>query len=143
MGKKEHARLSHTFEKRFPELFDFETCGLLFIDPGDHSLYKIQDQHFEESSDEDESDGDKTPERTKEAEEPLDSRKRTHVFLRLPGDRGITGNAIKTGKVQVVHNGALDVNFAAEVDNSIGNPVLKNLLIGPLFDTDKRLRGVI
>lgn len=41
MGKKQHAKLCHSFEDKFPKLFGFESCGLLFIDASDSSLYKI------------------------------------------------------------------------------------------------------
>lgn len=50
---------------------------------------------------------------------------------------------MKTGEIQVVPKGAYDVLYAAEVDNSIASPVINNLMIGPLFDTTGRLRGVI
>lgn len=89
-------------------------------------------------------DNDHTPEKTKEkVEEPDSPRRLKHVFLRLPCDRGITGIAMKTGEIQVVPKGAYDVLYAAEVDNSIASPVINNLMIGPLFDTTGRLRGVI
>ena len=41
MGKKQHATLCDIFEQKFPQLFEFEECALLFIDPGDGSLFKF------------------------------------------------------------------------------------------------------
>lgn len=41
MAKKEHAKLSVCFEGRFPELFDFESCGLLMVDREDGGLFKV------------------------------------------------------------------------------------------------------
>ena len=52
MGKKQHALLCQSFEERFPQLFGFESCGLLFIDAQDSSLYKITANHTVRDSDE-------------------------------------------------------------------------------------------
>ena len=41
MGKKQHSTLCETFELKFPKLFHFEHCALLFIDPCDRSLFKF------------------------------------------------------------------------------------------------------
>ncbi len=41
MGIKKHQKLCDSFESKFPKLFNFEKCGLLFIDAHDQSLYKI------------------------------------------------------------------------------------------------------
>ena len=73
----------------------------------------------------------------------LDPTRLKPIIVRLPKDRGITGIAIAAKKVQVVHNGDYNVSYAAEVDNSIGLAVVKNCLIGPCFDTQGQLRGLI
>ena len=59
MSKKQHSKLSKSFEARFPELFSFERCGLLMIDREDDSLFKVVSADLG-SSDEEE-DGMRTP----------------------------------------------------------------------------------
>ena len=63
MGKKDHASLSKCFEEKFPELFDFENCGLMMIDAEDGGLFKIQEPI--DSPDSGEEDNAANPERTK------------------------------------------------------------------------------
>lgn len=41
MGKKQHATLCESFERKFPALFNFEKCALLFIDAANGSLFKF------------------------------------------------------------------------------------------------------
>ena len=41
MGKKQHDKLCEVFEEKFPKLFAFEQCSLLFIDRADGSLFKF------------------------------------------------------------------------------------------------------
>ena len=94
MTKKKHAELCKAFEERFPKLFNFESCGLLFIDAGDGCLFSIIDQGGQtESLDEDNKDN------------PESTRHRKTMIMRLPKDRGITGVAIAQKSVQVVSNG--------------------------------------
>ena len=97
MGKKQHATLCECFEERFPQLFGFESCGLLFIDASDSSLYKITPTVMRDSIDADEN-----PETTGTSTNPRASKP---IIVRLPKDRGITGLAISTKAVQLVPNG--------------------------------------
>ena len=139
MGKKQHATLCQSFEERFPQLFDFESCGLLFIDAQDGSLYKIAaTQPVRDSIDEGESE---CPENTgtmvnSAATSPSFTRQ-THkpIIVRLPKDRGITGLAISTKAVQLVPNGEYHVHYAPEVDNVVGTRSMANCLVGPCFDS--------
>ena len=40
-------------------------------------------------------------------------------------------------------NGEYDVSYAPEVDNSVGVPVVNNCLIGPCFDSEGKMRGIV
>ena len=138
MGKKKHQALCESFEERFPPLFNFESCGLLFVDPEDGCLYKIQASGVGESGSGD--DGDKDdPERTGNE----DRFARKPVIVRLPKDRGVTGLAISTRSVQLVPDGEFHIHYAPEVDNSVGARTVACCLIGPCFDSTGQLRGVI
>ena len=133
MGKKQHATLCDTFERKFPKLFNFECCALLFIDAGDGSLFKFHGaEHMRDTTTPDQTQPEHTDDHIESVMEP---RKLKPIIVRLPRDRGITGIAIQTKQVQVVHNGDYNINYAAEVDNAIGLAVVKNCLIGPCFDT--------
>lgn len=136
MGKKKHQALCESFEERFPPLFNFESCGLLFVDPQDGCLYKIQSSGGAAAADEGDQDD---PERTGN-EEGL---ARKPVIVRLPKDRGVTGLAITTREVQSVPDGEFHIHYAPEVDNSVGARAVTSCLIGPCFDSTGRLRGVI
>ena len=137
MGKKKHQALCESFEERFPALFNFESCGLLFVDPQDGCLYKIQASQGAEAGD----DGDKDdPERTGNEERGT---ARKPVIVRLPKDRGVTGLAITSRSVQAVPEGEFHIHYAPEVDNSVGARAVASCLIGPCFDSTGRLRGVI
>jgi hypothetical protein len=150
MGKKHHSNLSATFERKFPKLFEFEFCSLLFIDASNGCLYKIQDaDNAPHTSEEDETEdkliavadnGDENPEKTKTHKNYY---KRKHVIVRLPKERGLTGIAIKSGRVQVVNDGKDNNNFAGEIDNIVGTAILSNMIIGPCFDSNRNLRGLI
>ena len=146
MGKKQHATLCQSFEERFPQLFGFESCGLLFIDAQDSSLYKITaTQRVRDSIDEDNSEN---PENTgivnaATASPSFLSRSHKPIIVRLPKDRGITGLAISTKAVQLVPNGEYHVQYAPEVDNVVGTRSMDNCLVGPCFDSQGVLRGVI
>ena len=96
MGKKQHALLCQSFEERFPQLFGFESCGLLFIDAQDSSLYKITaNQTVRESSvDEQGADNSENPENTGTQPSQEYNRALKPNIVRLPKDRGITGLAI-------------------------------------------------
>ena len=63
--------------------------------------------------------------------------------MRLPKDRGITGQSIEHKRVELVANGDYNILFANEVDNAIGLAVVRNCLIGPCIDNSGTLRGVI
>ena len=137
MGKKKHQALCESFEARFPALFNFESCGLLFVDPQDGCLYKIQASHGAEAGD----DGDQDdPERTGNEERGM---ARKPVIVRLPKDRGVTGLAISSRSVQAVPDGEFHIHYAPEVDNSVGARAVASCLIGPCFDSTGKLRGVI
>lgn len=41
MGHRHHVKMCIAFEEKFPALFNFESCGLLFCDSVDGSLFKI------------------------------------------------------------------------------------------------------
>ena len=152
MSEKEHAGLCYRFESKFPKLFHFESCGLLFIDCSDQSLYKIYDQEKRVETPDlpetpPEQEDPDNPERTA-VKPPKTSasylgRDKRPVIYKMPRDRGITGISIKTGKVQIVTDGERNLNYAPEIDNSVGNPCVKNCLIGPCIDTSGQLRGVI
>lgn len=136
MGKKKHQALCESFEARFPPLFNFESCGLLFVDPQDGCLYKIQGSHGAGAAD----DGDEAdPERTGNE----DRLARKPVIVRLPKDRGVTGLAISSRSVQLVPDGEFHIHYAPEVDNSVGARAVASCLIGPCFDSSGLLRGVI
>ena len=63
--------------------------------------------------------------------------------VRLPRDRGITGHAITQREVLVVKDGEQEKEYLAEVDNAAGVAVIRNMMIGPCFDTNGTLRGLI
>ena len=63
--------------------------------------------------------------------------------VRLPRDRGITGHAISRKEVLVVKDGEQEKEYLAEVDNAAGVAVIRNMMIGPCFDTSGTLRGLI
>ena len=71
------------------------------------------------------------------------NRPRDNVILRLPKDRGLTGHALRTGKVQMIQDGEYNQGFAVEIDNSVGSPHIANCMIGPCYDNDGQLRGVV
>lgn len=134
MGKKQHATLCETFESKFPGLFNFEMCSLLMIDAADGCLFKFHTNHDDRK---------KRQEQSEQIESVLEATKRKPIIVRLPKDRGITGIAISMTEVQVIHNGDYNINYAAEVDNSVGLAVIKNMMIGPCIDTQGKLRGCI
>ena len=41
MGKKQHLSFCQEFEAKFPSLFNFENCALMFIDPATQGMYKF------------------------------------------------------------------------------------------------------
>ena len=93
MGKKQHHSLCESFEERFPALFGFEMCGLLFIDAADSSLFKIAatpvvhetiDEHH-------------NPEET--GQEHVVKTRWKPIIVRLPTDLVSTGLAISTKTV--------------------------------------------
>ena len=136
---KKHQQLCEAFEEKFPRLFNFEKCGLLFIDADDKSLYKIAPA-VEEIDENPMDEGDDDPEKTgifdaRLAKKPL--------FMRLPKDRGITGLAISRKIIMSVHNGEYCTSYAPEVDNVVGLPAIHNCLFGPCYDSEGNLRGVI
>lgn len=134
MGKKDHASLTRTFEDKFPELFGFEYCGLLMIDREDGGLFKISCPiESPESADED---GGANPEQTtSSAHKP--------IIVRLPRDRGLTGLTIKTEEILVAADGEYNIQYAPEIDNCIGCQIVKNCMMGPCYDSQGKLRGLI
>ena len=129
MGKKQHHSLCESFEDRFPQLFGFEMCGLLFIDAADGSLFKIAtDPNVRDSMDENSKNPEKTGTSTPKVMKP--------IIVRLPKDRGITGLAISTKTVQLVSNGEYHLQYAGEVDNSVSCRIVNNCLVGPCYDSE-------
>ena len=63
--------------------------------------------------------------------------------VRLPRDRGITGIAIEQRQVLVVTDGEHDKDYLPEIDNASGVRTIRNMMIGPCFDTGGTLRGLI
>ena len=131
MGKKQHVPLCLTFEDKFPKLFNFEKCTLLFIDGADGSLFKF---HSTES----------TPSRSQNNTPDLDAddsqqndnvRKPKPLIVRLPRDRGITGISLTENRVVVVDNGDHNINYLGEVDNTVSLAIVKNCMFGPCVDT--------
>ena len=96
MAQKEHVTLCTIFEERFPNLFGFKQCGLLFIDSGDGCMYRISepviDQDDIPAAKEPNEDN---PECTTD-ETAGRARHKKPIMMRLPQDRGITGIAIQT-----------------------------------------------
>jgi len=132
MGKKQHATLSETFEDKFPKLFNFEACGLILVDTTNGSLYKIIKNFTTEK------------EISEKPESVMDNAgSNKPIILRMPGDRGITGNAMTFKEIQVAHEGDQSIKFAAEADNSLGLPIVRNIMIGPCYDTQGKIRGII
>lgn len=145
MGKKQHATLCDTFERKFPKLFNFQNCALLFVDAADGSLFKFHSaEHMRDSKTHDKRTSKGLKQKSDEYKESvMEPQKLKPIIVKLPKDRGITGIAIQTKEVQVVQNGDHNHLFAAEIDNSIGIAVVSNCLIGPCFDSTGQLRGVI
>jgi len=82
MVKKDHFGLSKVFEAKFPELFGFESCGLLMMGC-DGVLFRITTpSNVLVDGD---GDGEANPEVT------LIPSKMTPMIIRLPKDRGLTG----------------------------------------------------
>lgn len=133
MRKKQHVSLSNSFETNFPDLFNFESAQLLFLDKNDGCLFKITDPLAGDSCHDD-----SAPERT----EPV-TKKPKPVMMRLPKDRGITGLSIETRKCQKSDEGQYGSKFAPEVDNCTGIQVVNNCMIGPCFDSEGSLQGII
>lgn len=107
MAQKEHVTLCTIFEDKFPKLFGFKHCGLLFIDSGDNCMYKISEPVVDTDdlpAHQKQEPNDDTPERTGDetAQQP---RRRKPLMIRLPKDRGITGIAIQTRQVMNVPTG--------------------------------------
>lgn len=40
-------------------------------------------------------------------------------------------------------DGEYDIRFAPEIDNCIGAQLVRNCMIGPCFDSDGKLRGIV
>ena len=78
MGKKQHSTLCENFEIKFPKLFNYEHCALLFIDPYDKSLFKF---HGTTTMDIEEK---KKVEKEENYESLLDAAKAKPIIVRLP-----------------------------------------------------------
>mmetsp|Transcript_43886 Transcript_43886/g.58187 ORF Transcript_43886/g.58187 Transcript_43886/m.58187 type:complete len:166 (-) Transcript_43886:666-1163(-) len=102
MGKKDHSCLSKSFEEKFPDLFGFETCGLLMIDNEDGGLFKISQPIIHPDSDvEDNTNPERTGRRRDFAVKP--------IIVRLPKDRGLTGLTIKEEGIVVAADGEYNI----------------------------------
>jgi len=65
-----------------------------------------------------------------------------NVFT-YPSNMGITGYACANKKSIVSNKGQNDSHFAPEVDNFSAAGNIKNLIIGPMIDTNGEVRGVV
>lgn len=61
----------------------------------------------------------------------------------FPINIGCTGQAIYSKKVVYFNKEKREYSFSTEIDNQIGVPYVDSLMIGPLYDTEGNLRGVI
>jgi len=116
MGQKKHFSLATEFEDRFPKLFNFKSCALLFVDSANGQMYRYHARRTDKNV---------TP-------GPDDDRQPIKVCL--PRDRGITGLAIRNKDVMVVPDGDGTVNYLPEVDNAASVPGIRNMIMGPCFD---------
>ena len=64
-------------------------------------------------------------------------------IVKFPRNIGITGEAIQKRKVIVVQKGERVQNYASEIDNVEGVSSVESFMVGPVFDNNGNLRGVI
>lgn len=64
-------------------------------------------------------------------------------IVKFPRNIGLTGEAIQAKKIVVLQKGERVSNFASELDNMVNSLVLESILIGPIYDPNGNLRGVI
>jgi hypothetical protein len=115
----------------FSELFQFEHVGVLFVDCVDKAentlphLFKIT---HSDSDDDEGADG---------------ANRGFKDTVKFPRNIGLTGESIQNKKIVVLQKGERVSNFASELDNMVNSLVLESILIGPIFDGNGDLRGVI
>ena len=103
---------------------NFEKCSLLLVDPDEGYLYKF----FISSGDGSE-------------EAQMDSLKGKRV--RFASTQGFTAQAIADRDVSVILNGKTYSSRAAEVDKVIKIANIENVMIGPCFDFEGKIKGVV
>ena len=137
MSIKKHQLFCKSFGEKFPQHFNFESCALLFIDPADHSLYKVTDA---EEQDDLMSHGTRKNYKTVVVDVKQEKKP---TIIRLTVDKGITSQAIQHRKIMSVARAQECMEFAPEVDNTVRAPVVENCLIGPCIDSEGKMRGVV
>lgn len=55
-------------------------------------------------------------------------------MLRIPSENGITGIAIKEKRVVKLQSYDKQTEFSVEIDNNIEAPVVKSMMVGPLYN---------
>ena len=61
----------------------------------------------------------------------------------MAANKGCTAKAIELKSVQILNNGEMDPLFDPEIDSASGTGIIKNMLVGPIYDSDGTLRGVL
>ena len=98
---------------KFPALFGFQSCGLLFVDPETSQLFRFEDS--------------------------LDQT----IVITFPQNVGCTGDAIKQRKIIYFDDIKQQPRFENVIDNSQGKYLVQSLLIAPIYDSDGKLKGVV
>ena len=64
-------------------------------------------------------------------------------MLTMAANKGCTAKAIEQKEIQVLDSGEMDPLFDPEIDSASGTGIIKNMLVGPIFDNKGTLRGVL
>ena len=115
----------------FPELFHFQHCGVLFVDPVTHELFQLQSSKDEASKVND-------PEEFMKIE-----MKQFQNVIKFPINIGITGQAIREDRILYYNEGDRQVDFSSEIDNSLCLPKVESLMVAPVRDQYGKCLGVI
>ena len=97
-------------------------------------MYKISMPEFTEATDDWWADS----ERSKEHR-----RRIKPIIVRYSKDRGLTGISIRSRKIIISAEGEYDAHFAPEIDKCISSVTVRNCMVGPAYDSEGRLRGVV
>ena len=112
---RSHLELTATLKRKFPALFEFEECGVMFLDEKSQELFSFT------------------------LDETLS---KVNNIVRYTTNSGMSGQSIRTNKVLHFQEGRAPANYSNEVDNINKIAKVESLLVCPVF-FGKTLKAVI